>query len=470
MSTPLHSRRDRRNDLRRPERSSERGAIAVLAAILLTLVMGFAALGFDLSYVRLARFEMKNATDAAAHAAMMVMRETNKDALQAKAAAISIAAKNTVLGHPVTLDDSDIVFGIWDYDTSAFTPGSTPYNAVQITGRKSDPSAAAGTLNTTFARVPGKGVGGPTMGVGAVDITQVSTSAFRARSMMFEMDVTGSFLTASCAIDNAIAADVAFLDAMYNSANAKDKIGLDVFVGSASPFTPLQNLQTNYAAMRADWFGDGTSALLSAHTTGLGVCTQSGVRATGNYPCPGGAGKWPNQDNLKAGFPMPSCWAADARYAPPTTTVNVFGGTNIGSGIASGIAALTATAKTYEVRAIVAFTDGGPLCCESQGGGALCPQPGPCCADATSGGCVDHGTGACACSAAVKQYGIDQADAAAALGIDVYVLAFGGYAPWINYARQLPRGRGFTLDTADRTQLDAKLTQIANAIPVALVK
>jgi Flp pilus assembly protein TadG len=460
----------RRNDGRGRERSSERGAIAVLAAILLTLVMGFAALGFDLSYVRLARFEMKNAADAAAHAAMMVLRET-KDQTQAKNAAISLASKNTVLGSPVILDDADVSFGVWDYDTSTFSAGTTPSNAVQITGRKSNPTFADGTVNTTFARVPGRGTGGSVvMGVTSASVTQVSTAAFRSRSLMFEMDVTGSFLTSSCAIDDAIAADVAFLDAMYGAGSPKDKIGLDVFVGSASPFTPLQILQTNYAAIRSDWFGDGTSALLSAHTTGLGVCTQGGVRVTGDYPCPGGVGKWPNQTNLKAGFPMPSCWAADTHYAPPTTTVNVFGGTNIGAGIASGIAALTASAHTYEVRAIVAFTDGGPLCCESQGGGALCPQPGPCCADATSGGCADHGTGACACSSAVKQYGVDEADAAAALGIDVYVLAFGSYAPWINYARTLPRGRGFTLDTNDRTQLDAKLTQIANAIPVALVK
>jgi Flp pilus assembly protein TadG len=464
MATRFHSRRDVR---RGRERSSERGAIAVLAAIVLTLVMGFAALGFDLSYVRLARFEMKNATDAAAHAAMMVMRET-KDSTQAKAAAISVAAKNTVLGNAVTLADADIVFGIWDYDTSSFTAGSTPINAVQITGRKSDPSAADGTVNTTFARVPGKGTGGSiVMGVSSANVAQVSTGAYRTRSMMFEMDVTGSFLTASCAPDEAIAADIAFLDAMYNAGGAKDKIGLDVFVGSASGFTPLQNLQTNYAAMRSDWVGDGLSAKLSAHTRGLGVCTQSALRATQNWTCGGVAG-WPNQNSLKAGFPMPNCWDGDFHYAPTTA---VFGGTNIGAGIASGIAALTATAKTYEVRAIVAFTDGGPLCCEAQTGGAICPQAGPCCADATSGACTDHGTGACACSAAVKQYGIDQATLAHdTYGIDVYVLSFGANANWINYAGSLARGRGFMLNTNDKTQLDAMLTKIANAIPIALVK
>ncbi|HEV3033084.1 MAG TPA: pilus assembly protein TadG-related protein, partial [Polyangia bacterium] len=57
-------------------RENERGAIAVFMMLILTVIMGFAAMGFDLSYVRLARFEMKNATDAAAHAAMNVLRAT----------------------------------------------------------------------------------------------------------------------------------------------------------------------------------------------------------------------------------------------------------------------------------------------------------------------------------------------------------------------------------------------------------
>jgi Flp pilus assembly protein TadG len=457
MAVFLHQRPRRRPG---HVRSGERGAIAVLAFVVLTVLVGFAALGFDLAYIRLARFEMKNATDAAAHAAMMLLRET-KDQNQAITAAVTVASQNTVLGYPVVLATTDVVFGVWDYDTSTFSAGSSPVNAVQITGHKADPTASDGTVKTTF--------GGP-LGVSSAALTQVSNAAFRTRSMMFEMDVTGSFLTASCQIDAAIAADVAFLDDMYSAGSPKDKIGLDVFTGAASAFTPLQNLQANYAAMRSDWVGDGLSALSTAHTTGLGVCTQQGVRVTGNYDCATRPGVWPNQANLKPGFPMPFCWAADANYLPPISTVQVFGGTNIGAGIASGIAALNATAKTYEARSIVVFTDGGPLCCESQAGGALCPGGPPCCADVATGGCVDNGTGACLCSKAVYDNGVNQADLAKQQGIDVYVLEFGGYAPWITYAKKLPRGRGFEIDTNNAANLASSLKKIADAIPIALVK
>jgi hypothetical protein len=438
-----------------------------LSAILLTVVLGFAAIGIDLSYVRLARFEMKNATDAAAHAAMFVLRKT-KDTTAARKAAQTIAGKNTVLGHAVSLADTDVTFGQWDWDTSTFTT-STPANAVQIYAHTADPSWADGTVNTTFGRVVGHNAW-DFAGIAAANIAQTGNGAFRPRSLMFEMDVTGSFLTASCAIDDAIAADLSFLDDLYSAGNVKDEIGLDVFVGDASAFTPLQNLLMNYGSIRSDWYGDGLSALSTAHTSGLGVCQQTGVRVTGNYSCATKPAVWPNQADLKAGFPMPFCWTADSNYKPPTSTVQVWGGTNIGAGIQSGIAALTASKKTYDVRSIVVFTDGGPLCCESQAGGQLCPHAPTCCADVATGGCTDNGTGACACSQAVYDFGIAQADAADKLGIDVYVLEFGGYAPWINYAKLLPRGRGFEIDTSDKTQLAAKLQQIADAIPVSVVR
>jgi hypothetical protein len=453
-------------------RSGERGAIAVLMALLLTVFMGFGALGFDVAYIRLARTEMKQATDAAAHAGMTVLRMTKGNATQATTAAIHVAAKNTVLGHAVILEETDIQFGIWDYDTGSFALGSTPYNAIRIVGRKSDPGASNGTVKTTLGRV---------LGVTAANVAQTSFGAYRPRAMMFEMDITGSFLqNSSCAIDQAIAADLAFLEAMYNAANAKDRIGLDVFTGKSYPYTPLQLIQPNYDAIKSDWEGDELSALSSSHEYGLGVCTQDPVdipspwpyakRPDGDWTCGTDNGRWPNQAYLKSGVKMPACWAWDEHYAPPTTVTQVYGGTNIGSAIKLGKETLLGTGKTYEARSIVVFTDGGPLCCENPRGGDICPQPGDCCADATAAGCSDHGTGACACSAAIAQYAVDQANDAEANGIDVFILAFGNKTNWINFARSLARGRGFTLDTNDKNQLKTKLEEIANAIPVALVQ
>ncbi|HEY2731764.1 MAG TPA: pilus assembly protein TadG-related protein [Polyangia bacterium] len=446
---------------------NERGAIAVFMMLILTVIMGFAAMGFDLSYVRLARFEMKNATDAAAHAAMNVLR-TTKDTAQARTAAETVAAKNTVLGNAVTLADADVSFGIWDYGTNTFSPSGTVANAVQINGHNAQPTAPDGTVLTTFGR---------TLGVGSANVAQTSDGAFRPRSIMFEMDITGSFLTSSCGIDKAIAADLAFLDDIYNAGVVKDNIGMDVFTGQAINFTPFQPLNANYTTIKALWQGDNISATKKAHTSGLGACKQTGW-ATGDFtPCPGG-GQWPNEANLSGTVPNISCSSGDFHYSPTTT---VYGGTNIGAAIKSGLDTLSVSAHTYEVRSIVVFTDGGPMCCETQSGGGICGTLNgavpwnPCCADGTLSPCVDNvGGKACKCAQDVYQYGIDEAKAAGDAGIDVYVLAFGSAKPesprWINYAKLLPQGRGFEVDTIDPNALAGSLLQIANSIPVSLVK
>jgi len=448
------------------ERSGERGAIALLMALALTFIVGFAAFAFDVAYIRLARAEMKTAADAAAHTAMTVLRRS-RDIGTARAAAITVAGRNTVLKQSVVLDNSDVTVGMWDYDTSTFSsamPADTPYNAVQITARKSDPTATAGNIKTTLGRM---------LGITEAAVAQTSYGAYRPRSLMFEMDTTGSFLQASCAFQAARDADIAFLDAMKGASNPKDRVGMDVFTGDAAPFTPLQLLQQNYSHIRGDWVGDDVSVLSASHEDGIGICSQDGVRHDGTWTCGGGTGDWPNQAFLDGGVRNLHCWDHDpVHFTPPTTIVEVWGGTNIGAAIKRGKETLLSVGHTYEQRAIVIFTDGGPLCCEARGGGALCDGVvNPCCADITRpGGCNDNGTGACACSAAIRQFGWDEADDAAANGIDIYVLAFGNNPPWIDYAGSLTRGRGYLLDTDNPAELRQKLEQFANAIPVALVQ
>ena len=50
------------------------------------------------------------------------------------------------------------------------------------------------------------------------------------------------------------------------------------------------------------------------------------------------------------------------------------------------------------------------------------------------------------------------------------MLVFGDTPSWLDYGRSLARGRGFALSTNDKSALAAKLGEIANAIPVALVR
>jgi hypothetical protein len=341
---------------------------------------------------------------------------------------------------------------------------------VSVNGRRSDTTASDGSVSLSFGRA---------LGFAEATVARTSVAAFRPRSTMFEMDITGSFLTVSCAIDQAIAADITFLDGIYKNGIAADKIGMDVFTGGAKNFTPLQSLASTYVKTKGDWKGDGAKSNLAAHKTGLGACTKAPDSTTGDYlPCPNGpTGIWPNQAKLSSTMSNISCSYGDFHYAPATP--GVYGGTNIGAGIKSGIDALNVSAKPYEVRSIVVFTDGGPVCCEDPEGGHTCGKIDgatgkymkPCCADALFNPCVDNiGGKACKCATDVAAYGVQQANAALAAGIDVYVLAFGNNPDWVGYAQSLTRGRGFALDTSDPARLQSLLLQFANNIPVALVK
>jgi len=470
------------------KRAPERGAIAVLMALVLTVVMGFAAMAFDLSYVRLARFEMKNATDAAAHAAMYVLRATKGQPTsqsQARTAAETIAGKNKVLGYAVTLTDSDVVFGTWDFPGGTFSASATA-NAVQVHGHDTaDTAPADGTVNTTLGRA---------IGFASANIDQTSVSAYRPRTTVFEMDITGSF---ECNLDTAIVADLAFLTDMCSTGVTLDKIGLGIFTGAAKTVTALTPLSAgNCASLNLTWKGDGTPPLGTsiekhAHQNGIGMCTKAGVRPDGDDICYNCPTCWPNQDNI-AGVANLGCADGDATIVLGGVTTPVYsaalktwGGTSLGAAIKNGIDMLAGTGgRTYDIQSIVIFTDGAPSCCEAIDGAFTCTatgHPAGCCADGTDPACLDNTPGqtACACAKNVALYGTQEANAAGNLGIDLYVLAFArpGTLPatsaaWFAYANSLRQGRGkdLVLNTTDPLALQAQLQQIADNIPISLAR
>ncbi|MDB4981163.1 MAG: hypothetical protein JWM82_1915, partial [Myxococcales bacterium] len=295
----------------RRARNPQSGAIAILAGILLTVLMGFAALAFDLSYVRLARLEMKNATDAATHAAMFVLRAT-RDVSQAGDAAVAIGGRNTVLGHAVVLTkNTDVKFGQWDWDANTFTE-TTPANAVQVYAHGADPSWTDGTVKTTFGNI---------LGISSANVAQTGNGSYRPRTTMFEADITGSLMQTACGIDQAINAEIAFGQAMKDAGVVKDRLGLDVFVGDATAVSPIDFLNTKWSSMKTLWQGDNSSAQLSTHTSGLGMCQKIGLDPTGSWGanCGNRAPLWPNLATIGGGVTNPSCWQGDFHYAPTTT-------------------------------------------------------------------------------------------------------------------------------------------------------
>jgi Flp pilus assembly protein TadG len=131
-----------------------RGAIAVLVAILLPVLLMVAAFAINLSYMRLVRAELRVAADAAARAGSRSLSLTQSTA-GALSAAQEAASRNLVGGAPLVLEADKVEFGLNSRPNTAspwtFTPngGIGPVNAVRVTGDRTA-SSASGSVNLLF--------------------------------------------------------------------------------------------------------------------------------------------------------------------------------------------------------------------------------------------------------------------------------------------------------------------------------
>lgn len=135
-----------------------RGATLALVAILLPVMLVLAAFAINLSYMELNRTELRISTDAAARAAIRTYAATGNKALATQRGQ-QIAERNPVAGEPLTLAQSDFVFGQSHRSSLdsryTFTPSNGYVNAVQITGRRT-PGAPDGPVSLLFPNMLGR--------------------------------------------------------------------------------------------------------------------------------------------------------------------------------------------------------------------------------------------------------------------------------------------------------------------------
>ncbi len=112
--------------------SGRRGAILVLAALMLIIIFAFAALTIDLGYMSLTATQLQNAADAAALAAIVRLPEGLEAVIQE---AQGTANSNHAGGNAVGVSPGDVELGRFDVVTREFTPGMPNPNAVRVTAR-----------------------------------------------------------------------------------------------------------------------------------------------------------------------------------------------------------------------------------------------------------------------------------------------------------------------------------------------
>lgn len=126
--------------------AKQKGAIAVLVAVTLPVLVGAAALAVDLAYLHLVRNELQNDADAAALAGARALYKNSPSTLDwagAADTARSAIALNRAAGH--ALADGQVQTGYWDtHQTTTglqglpMTPGVNDAPAVQVSLGKTD--------------------------------------------------------------------------------------------------------------------------------------------------------------------------------------------------------------------------------------------------------------------------------------------------------------------------------------------
>lgn len=172
-----------------------RGAILILTAVVMIVVLAIVALALDISYLSLTKTQLQGAADAAALAGAMELSGTEDPAI---VRANALAAIQDVASHhhngdraSLTVDATDVTFGkmAWDNATNSYTTNwgdaQTPYNVVKVRAERDAGGGASpdSRLPLFFA---------PVIGHTKATIGAVATASFQPRDIMVVLDFSGS--------------------------------------------------------------------------------------------------------------------------------------------------------------------------------------------------------------------------------------------------------------------------------------
>jgi Flp pilus assembly protein TadG len=204
--------------------------VTVLAVLGLMVVLGAAALAVDLSMLMAARTQLAIAADAAALAGVKELPFGSRD--RARTRAVEYAARNEVLGAPVTLElgqggEGDVELGYYDFDHHSFQPEDLMPNAVRVTARRTGERA----VPTFFAAVFGRR---------HVDVWTRAVAVSYPRTVVVTFDRSAS-MGKSGAIGPARNAAAEFLEGLALS-TLPERMGLVAYASTAAALSPILGL------------------------------------------------------------------------------------------------------------------------------------------------------------------------------------------------------------------------------------
>lgn len=165
--------------MKRRSRSTRRGAIIPLVAIMLVILLGMCAFAIDYGYMLKTQGELQNTADSAALAGAQQLLNQSQLTGSYDATGVMYAAQTKAQyfaplhkagGKAIAMQSADIVCGYIANprdQTSPFTTGTTPYNSVQVTAQRT--AQENGSLNLFFARL---------LGTNAADLKATATATY----------------------------------------------------------------------------------------------------------------------------------------------------------------------------------------------------------------------------------------------------------------------------------------------------
>lgn len=180
--------------------NARHGAILVLAAVLMVVLLGFVAMTVDHGFIQLTRTQLQCAADAAALSGAMELSGTDDPAVvraNANREIVKTAAMYRAGDRAsVTIDPAaDVTFGklVWNGNSQNYSiqwgVDATPYNVVKVRAMRTTSAGGDDRLPLFFA---------PAIGTDNANVGAEAIATFQPRDIMVVLDFSGSMNDDSC--------------------------------------------------------------------------------------------------------------------------------------------------------------------------------------------------------------------------------------------------------------------------------
>ena len=224
--------------LRPPALSAPRrrqGAILIIVAVCLIMMLTFASLAIDFTFMMYERQRAQNAVDSASHAALIAYTSGAGDAEEMETVALAMMDRH---GY----DDAIVEVGAYEFDTRSFYAPSDRTNAVRVSLEAED------VLQNDLFIAPRLNLPLAARG-GDID----SVSAIQPREIYFVLDQSCSMAT-DAKVASMTQGTLLALDAILDTdPNGIDHTALIGFGDAGFLHTPLTNVSDNYNSLRDEW-------------------------------------------------------------------------------------------------------------------------------------------------------------------------------------------------------------------------